>query len=164
VLNDDKLGESIWQVEELIRKHEDFEKTIEAQEEKFDTLKRITLVRYTCLRPIRLRAGDVISIITVTRILLQLELAFKEQLETEQRARVAEKERVERERLEARKQREVQRITDVSVFTDVVSWQLKNSPVFRRERKKATGGRPITRARRRTAAAAAATTTNSIPI
>jgi spectrin beta len=44
VLNDDKLGESIWQVEELIRKHEDFEKTIEAQEEKFNTLKRITLV------------------------------------------------------------------------------------------------------------------------
>lgn len=45
----------------------------------------------------------------------QLELAFKEQLETEERARVAEKERLERERLEARKQREVQRITDVSV-------------------------------------------------
>lgn len=44
VLNDDKLGDSIWQVEELIRKHEDFEKTIEAQEEKFNTLKRITLV------------------------------------------------------------------------------------------------------------------------
>lgn len=44
----------------------------------------------------------------------QLELAFKEQLETEERARVAEKERMERERLEARKQREVQRITDVS--------------------------------------------------
>lgn len=45
---------------------------------------------------------------------MQLELAFKEQLETEERARVAEKERLERERLEARKQREVQRITDVS--------------------------------------------------
>lgn len=44
VLNDDKLGDSIWQVEELIRKHEDFEKTIEAQEEKFNTLRRITLV------------------------------------------------------------------------------------------------------------------------
>jgi len=44
ILNDDKLGDSIWQVEELIRKHEDFEKTIEAQEEKFDTLKRITMV------------------------------------------------------------------------------------------------------------------------
>lgn len=46
----------------------------------------------------------------------QLELAFKEQLEAEERARVAEKERVEREKLEARKQREVQRITDVSIF------------------------------------------------
>lgn len=45
-----------------------------------------------------------------------MELAFKEQLEAEERARVAEKERVEREKLEARKQREVQRITDVSIF------------------------------------------------
>jgi len=44
-----------------------------------------------------------------------LELAFKEQLETEERARVAEKERLERERIEARKQREVQRITDVNI-------------------------------------------------
>ncbi|XP_050430131.1 spectrin beta chain, non-erythrocytic 5 isoform X2 [Adelges cooleyi] len=84
VLNDEKLGDSIWQVEELIRKHEDFEKTIEAQEDKFNTLKRITM----------------------------LELAFKKQLESEEKARVAEKERLERERLEARKQREVQRITD----------------------------------------------------
>lgn len=49
------------------------------------------------------------------RVFVQLELAFKEQLETEERARLAEKERLERERLEARKQREVQRITDVSV-------------------------------------------------
>lgn len=44
-----------------------------------------------------------------------MEKAFKEQLEIEERARVAEKERLERERLEARKQREVQRITDVSL-------------------------------------------------
>jgi len=50
---------------------------------------------------------------------VQLELAFKEQLETEERARVAEKERLERERLEARKQREVQRITDVSSSRDL---------------------------------------------
>lgn len=50
---------------------------------------------------------------------MQLELAFKEQLETEERARVAEKERLERERLEARKQREVQRITDVSSSEDL---------------------------------------------
>jgi len=44
MLQDGKLGESIAQVEELIRKHEDFEKTIEAQEERFSALKRITMV------------------------------------------------------------------------------------------------------------------------
>lgn len=44
MLSDEKLGDSIAQVDELIRKHEDFQKTIEAQEEKFLALKRITLV------------------------------------------------------------------------------------------------------------------------
>lgn len=44
VLHDPDLGESIPEVEELIRKHEDFEKTVEAQEEKFAALKRITMV------------------------------------------------------------------------------------------------------------------------
>lgn len=39
-----KLGDSIPQVEDFIRKHEDFEKTIQAQEEKFQALRRITLV------------------------------------------------------------------------------------------------------------------------
>lgn len=48
MLQDEKLGDSIHQVEELIRKHEDFEKTIEAQEEKCAALKRVTLV--SCLR------------------------------------------------------------------------------------------------------------------
>lgn len=43
-LHDSKLGDSIPVVEELIRKHEDFEKTIEAQEDKFAALRRITLV------------------------------------------------------------------------------------------------------------------------
>lgn len=46
MLQDEKLGDSIHQVEELIRKHEDFEKTIEAQEEKCNALKRITLVSF----------------------------------------------------------------------------------------------------------------------
>ena len=46
MLHDPKLGDSILQVEELIRKHEDFEKTIEAQEEKFNALRRVTLVGY----------------------------------------------------------------------------------------------------------------------
>lgn len=44
-LKDRKMGENIVQVEELIRRHEDFEKTVESQEEKFQALKRITLVR-----------------------------------------------------------------------------------------------------------------------
>lgn len=46
MLHDEKLGDSINQVEELIRKHDDFEKTIEAQEEKCNALKRITLVNF----------------------------------------------------------------------------------------------------------------------
>lgn len=84
---------------------------------------------------------------------VQLELAFKEQLETEERARVAEKERLERERLEARKQREVQRITDVSssgisqirFFYDFFFF---NFLFCRRERKKATDGRSTMLAKR----------------
>ncbi|XP_065202026.1 spectrin beta chain, non-erythrocytic 1 isoform X3 [Planococcus citri] len=84
MLHDEKLGDSIHQVEELIRKHEDFEKTIEAQEEKCNALKRITL----------------------------LEKAFVKQKEIEKVARIAEKDRLEKEKLEARKRREVQRITD----------------------------------------------------
>ncbi|XP_055643020.1 spectrin beta chain isoform X2 [Toxorhynchites rutilus septentrionalis] len=92
-LKDGKLGESIAQVEDLIRKHEDFEKTVAAQEEKVLALKRITL----------------------------LEQKFKKQLEAEQAARIAEKERVERERHEALKQKEVQRITEERRRNDVNS-------------------------------------------
>jgi hypothetical protein len=44
LLHDGKLGETIAQVEDLIRKHDDFEKTIEAQEDKFNALRRVTLV------------------------------------------------------------------------------------------------------------------------
>jgi spectrin beta len=44
MLRDEQFGESIPQVEELIMKHQDFEKTIEAQEEKFGALRRITMV------------------------------------------------------------------------------------------------------------------------
>lgn len=43
-LHDEKFGDSIPHVEDLIRKHEDFEKTIEAQEEKFNSIRRITMV------------------------------------------------------------------------------------------------------------------------
>ncbi|XP_023313664.1 spectrin beta chain, non-erythrocytic 1 isoform X1 [Trichogramma pretiosum] len=84
MLRDEQLGDSIPQVEELIMKHQDFEKTVEAQEERFNALKRITL----------------------------LEKAFLKQQEAELAARQAEKERVERQRLEERKRKEVQRITE----------------------------------------------------
>lgn len=84
ILHDDNLGESISQVEELIRRHEDFEKTIEAQGEKFNSIRRITL----------------------------LEKAFAKQQEAEASARQAEIERIEKERAEARKRREAQRISE----------------------------------------------------
>lgn len=83
-LRDGKTGESIVQVEEMIRKHDDFEKTIAAQEEKFLALKRKTMV----------------------------EEAFAQQLELEAKARQADRERLEQERQEARKRQEMQRITD----------------------------------------------------
>ena len=83
-LKDAELGESIPHVEDLIRKHDDFEKTVAAQEEKFLALKRITM----------------------------LEQLFKKQKEEEEAAKLAEKERIEKERIEALKQREVQRITE----------------------------------------------------
>jgi len=44
LLKETKFGESIPQVEDLIRRHQDFEKTISAQEDKFQTIKRITLL------------------------------------------------------------------------------------------------------------------------
>mgnify|MGYP002715715752 FL=1 len=88
VLRDGQVGESINQVEDLLRKHDDFEKTISAQEEKCKALQRITL----------------------------LEKYFQQQKEAEQAARLAEKERIEREKIEARKRKEIQRITDVSFF------------------------------------------------
>jgi hypothetical protein len=44
LLHDGNLGETIAQVDDLIRKHEDFEKTVQAQEEKFNALQRVTMV------------------------------------------------------------------------------------------------------------------------
>ena len=41
----DNLGSSILEVEDLIRRHEDFEKTLEAQDDKATALKRTTLVK-----------------------------------------------------------------------------------------------------------------------
>ena len=43
-LADAKLGNTIMEVEDIIKKHEDFEHTIKAQEDKFEALKRVTLL------------------------------------------------------------------------------------------------------------------------
>jgi hypothetical protein len=45
LLAHEELGSSISEVEELIRRHEDFAKTLDAQDQKAEALKRITLVR-----------------------------------------------------------------------------------------------------------------------
>ena len=44
VLKDENVGDSIDAVEELLRKHGDFEKLVYAQEDKFNAIKRKTLV------------------------------------------------------------------------------------------------------------------------
>ncbi|XP_060523506.1 spectrin alpha chain, non-erythrocytic 1 isoform X2 [Cylas formicarius] len=85
VLRDDKVGETIAHVEELIRKHRDFEEAVKAQEDKFEALKRMTL----------------------------LEEAFSHQLKQEALARKAEKERLEQEKIEQRKRQEMARITEL---------------------------------------------------
>ncbi|XP_066150741.1 spectrin beta chain isoform X4 [Euwallacea fornicatus] len=85
ILREGKVGESIPQVEELIRKHRDFEETVKSQEDKFEALKRLTL----------------------------LEAAFADQLKQEELARKAEKERLELEKLEKRKRQEMDRITQM---------------------------------------------------
>ncbi|CAH0552966.1 unnamed protein product [Brassicogethes aeneus] len=83
-LKENTVGENILHVEDLIRKHGDFEETIKAQEEKFENLKRRTKV----------------------------EEAFAQQLRRENLARKVEKERVEQERIETRKRMEMQRIAE----------------------------------------------------
>lgn len=47
VVKDDQMGDSINEVEELIRCHDDFLKTIDAQEDKLDPIKRFTMVSKT---------------------------------------------------------------------------------------------------------------------
>lgn len=83
IVRDVQLGNSIPQIEELIKRHDDFEKTVAAQEEKLNGVRRITM----------------------------LEQMMKKQREDEENARKAEKDRLAKERLENLKQKEVQRIT-----------------------------------------------------
>lgn len=84
ILRDGPLGSSINEVEDLIRKHEDFEKTILAQEEKFAALKKMTL----------------------------LEEAFRRQKKDEEEQRKFDVQRKEQERLESMKRKEQQRIME----------------------------------------------------
>ncbi|XP_055694009.1 spectrin alpha chain, non-erythrocytic 1 isoform X2 [Lutzomyia longipalpis] len=84
MVRDVELGDSILQIEDLIKRHDDFEKTVSAQEEKFNAVKRITM----------------------------LEKLMRKQKEEELAAQKAEKERLAKERLESLKQKEVQRITE----------------------------------------------------
>ncbi|GIY06493.1 hypothetical protein CDAR_514752 [Caerostris darwini] len=84
ILFNKQYGDSIANVEELIRRHEDFEKTIEAQEEKFLALKRIT----------------------------KIEDAFAKQKEEEELSRKEEAQRKEQERLDAIKRKEQKRILE----------------------------------------------------
>ncbi|GAB6026067.1 hypothetical protein CHUAL_012270 [Chamberlinius hualienensis] len=44
IINDTAVGSSINEVEDLLRKHEDFEKTVQAQEEKIKEIQRLTLI------------------------------------------------------------------------------------------------------------------------
>uniref|UniRef100_A0A2R5L953 Putative spectrin beta chain non-erythrocytic 5 isoform x6 n=1 Tax=Ornithodoros turicata TaxID=34597 RepID=A0A2R5L953_9ACAR len=90
LLRDGDFGDSIASVEELIRKHDDFMKTVEAQEERFNTIKRIT----------------------------KLEEAFRKLKEQEEEQRKAEAQKREQERMDAMKRKEQQRILDERMKED----------------------------------------------
>ncbi|KAF9806792.1 hypothetical protein SFRURICE_009479 [Spodoptera frugiperda] len=84
LVRDGKYGESVAQVEELINRHRDLEETIDAQRDKFNALKRITLV----------------------------EQAFQMQRDEEEQARRKSAERQEADRLQQYRKREMERITE----------------------------------------------------
>ncbi|XP_068625866.1 spectrin beta chain, non-erythrocytic 5 isoform X2 [Battus philenor] len=84
LVRDGKYGESVAQTEELINRHRDLEETIESQKDKFNALRRITLI----------------------------EKAFKEQQDEEEAARRRYAEQQEAQRLQQYRRREVERITE----------------------------------------------------
>ncbi|KAK7068041.1 Spectrin beta chain, non-erythrocytic 5, partial [Halocaridina rubra] len=84
IVRDDQMGDSIAEVEELIRRHDDFLKAIDGQKDKLDPIKRFT----------------------------KIEEDFQAQKKREEDARKAEVARKEQERMENMKKKEVQRITD----------------------------------------------------
>ncbi|KAH8028288.1 hypothetical protein HPB51_014944 [Rhipicephalus microplus] len=83
-------ADSISAVEELIRKHDDFMKTVEAQEDRFDTVKRIT----------------------------KLEEAFKRLKQEEEEMLRVEEQKREQDRVDAMKRKEHQRILDERMRED----------------------------------------------
>ncbi|KAL1471295.1 hypothetical protein MTO96_023750 [Rhipicephalus appendiculatus] len=89
-LRDDDHADSISAVEELIRKHDDFMKTVEAQEDRFDTVKRIT----------------------------KLEEAFKRLKQEEEEMLRVEEQKREQDRVDAMKRKEHQRILDERMRED----------------------------------------------
>ncbi|CAG2101158.1 unnamed protein product [Medioppia subpectinata] len=84
MITDPNLGDSIADVEDLIRKHEDFEKAIIAQEEKLKSIQRLTLI----------------------------EDDFRKQKQEEENMKRADVARREYERVQQMKQREQMRILD----------------------------------------------------
>lgn len=96
VLENPHLGDSILAVEELIRKHEDFEKTIDAQAENFTALQRTTILEEAFKN-------------------LQIEEAKNKKVEAQQR---------EQDRLDAMKRKEQHRILSVKITTDSFFYSL----------------------------------------
>ncbi|XP_064623906.1 spectrin beta chain, non-erythrocytic 2-like isoform X3 [Lineus longissimus] len=82
VLKEGKLGSSIGEVEDLLRRHEDFEQTVAALEDRFNGINRKTLI----------------------------EQAFEDQLHHESRMEAAEHVRLEQVEKEEKKRREHERI------------------------------------------------------
>ncbi|XP_040070142.1 spectrin beta chain, non-erythrocytic 1 [Ixodes scapularis] len=89
-LRDENHGDSIAAVEELIRKHDDFMKTVEAQEDRFNTVKRIT----------------------------KLEEAFRRLKVEEEEMKKVEVQKREQDRVDAMKRKEQQRILDERMRED----------------------------------------------
>ncbi|XP_041968361.1 spectrin beta chain, non-erythrocytic 2 isoform X3 [Aricia agestis] len=84
LVRDGKYGDSLAHTEELINRHRDLEETIDAQKDKFNALRRVTLI----------------------------EKAFKDQKQEEEEERRRHAERQEAERLQAARRREVERIAE----------------------------------------------------
>ncbi|GBP27213.1 Spectrin beta chain, non-erythrocytic 5 [Eumeta japonica] len=134
LVRDGKYGDSVAQVEELINKHKDLEETIESQKDKFNALKRITLVcsimpysrrsRFSVLDKIRYdisiytEDGDRVlykkssQSYQIVQVKIEVEQAFKEQQNQEEEARRRSAERQEAERLQQWRRREMDRIAE----------------------------------------------------